>query len=167
MLLRRALPATHQSLAHLFPIYEMGSRKGSAGRRLNSESLGGAEHLRFEFVRPNRSGSHNGQRPVKDCQADDFRARGTWGLARRGDRHSLRALAENGFQRHARIEVFCSQPLAIKKRRLVLVPGVAEKRDECLASAMLLRETDSTGDVDPAGKSEEQTFFAQKLVDDR
>src|SRR5438876_4797475 len=25
MLLRRALPATHQSLAHLFPIYEMGS----------------------------------------------------------------------------------------------------------------------------------------------
>src|SRR5438046_3476410 len=32
---------------------------------------------------------------------------------------------------------------------------------------MLLRETDSTGDVDPTGKSEEQTFFAQKLVDDR
>jgi len=31
MLLRRALPATHQSLAHLFPIYEMGSRKGSVG----------------------------------------------------------------------------------------------------------------------------------------
>src|SRR5207249_12147400 len=59
------------------------------------------------------------------------------------------------------------QPLAVKKRRLVLVPGVAEKRDELLASAMLLRETDSTGDVDPAGKSEEQTFFAQKLVDDR
>ena len=27
MLLRRALAATHQSLAHLFPIYEMGSRK--------------------------------------------------------------------------------------------------------------------------------------------
>ena len=29
MLLRRALPATHQSLAHLFPIYEMGSRKAA------------------------------------------------------------------------------------------------------------------------------------------
>src|SRR5438552_4665969 len=31
MLLRRALPAARESLAHLFPIYEMGSRKGSAG----------------------------------------------------------------------------------------------------------------------------------------
>src|SRR6266566_9265539 len=89
---------------------------------------------------------------------------------RRGDRHysrSLRALTEDGFQRQARIEVFCSQPLAVKKRRVVLVPRVAEKRDECLASAALFRETNSTGDVDPAGKSEEQTFFAQKLVDDR
>jgi hypothetical protein len=27
MLLRRALPATRQSLAHPFPIYEMGSRR--------------------------------------------------------------------------------------------------------------------------------------------
>ena len=42
MLLRRALPATHQSLAHLFPIYEMGSRKGSAGPSLNpGEKAGG------------------------------------------------------------------------------------------------------------------------------
>src|SRR6059058_4172246 len=72
---------------------------------------------------------------------------------RRGDRHynrrSLRALAEDGFQRQTRIEVFCSQPLAVKKRRLVLVPGVAEKRDECLASAMLLRETEAPATLIP------------------
>src|ERR1039457_4640516 len=32
---------------------------------------------------------------------------------------------------------------------------------------MLPRETNCTGDVDPAGKSEEQAFFAQKLVNNR
>ena len=66
----------------------------------------------------------------------------------------FRVLAEDGFQRQARVEVLCSEPFAVIKRRLVFVPRVAEKRDECLASAMvLLAETDSTGDVDPAGKS--------------
>ena len=64
----------------------MGSRKGSTGRCLNSESLReheslGAEHLRFKFVRPNRPSSHNGQRPVKDCQADDFCTRGMRAVA--------------------------------------------------------------------------------------
>ncbi len=31
-------------------------------------------------------------------------------------------LAEDGFQRKARIEVLCSEPFAVIKRRLVLVP---------------------------------------------
>ncbi len=34
----------------------------------------------------------------------------------------FRVLAEDGFQRKARIEVLCSQPFAVIKRRLVLVP---------------------------------------------
>jgi len=34
----------------------------------------------------------------------------------------FRVLAEDGFQRKPRIEVLCSQPFAVIKRRLVLVP---------------------------------------------
>ncbi len=34
----------------------------------------------------------------------------------------FRVLAEDGFKRKARIEVLCSQPFAVIKRRLVLVP---------------------------------------------
>ena len=34
----------------------------------------------------------------------------------------FRVLAEDGFQRKARIEVLCREPFAVIKRRLVLVP---------------------------------------------
>ena len=34
----------------------------------------------------------------------------------------FRVLAEDRFQRKARIEVLCSEPFAVEKRRLILVP---------------------------------------------
>src|SRR6266568_2723848 len=46
------------------------------------------------------------------------------------------------------------------------MPRVAENGDDGLAWPAFLSEADGAGDVDSAGKTEEQTFFAQKLVDD-
>src|SRR6266545_6731291 len=47
---------------------------------------------------------------------------------------------------------------------LILVPGVTENRDDGLVWATFPGKTNSACNIDPAGKSEKETFFAQKLV---
>ena len=45
-----------------------------------------------------------------------------WETKRRFVVEIFRVLAEEGFQRQARVEVLCSEPFAVIKRRLVFVP---------------------------------------------
>jgi len=65
------------------------------------------EHAQFSGAIPE---SLNGSDPIDRDRPEDIVL------------EIFRVLAEDGFQRKARIEVLCSEPFAVVKRRLVLVP---------------------------------------------